>query len=895
MRPSFQLMYGVLVLLCMTSTASASIQAGHRNLRFVQDEIIVKYTSGTSRNEINSINQLHQTSVLSENRKGRFMKLKVHGQGRSIDKLVQQYRRDRRVEYAEPNYIVHAAMFPNDPYFHESWGLFNNGQTGGTTEADIFAPESWDVRSDASTVIVAVIDSGVDYTHPDLAPNMWTNDGEIAGNGIDDDNNGFVDDIRGWDFANGDNDPYDDHSHGTHVAGIIAAAGNNGTGSAGVCWSASIMPLKFLDATGNGTVTDAIEAIQYAVQKGAKLSNNSWGSEGFSQALKEAIGAADHLVIAAAGNSSSFTDITPFYPAAYDLPNIISTAATDHNDNLAAFSNYGPSTVHLGAPGVDILSTTPNESYEHMSGTSMAAPHVTGVAALLMAEFPASTIITVKDRILNAVSPAIGLRGRVATGGRLNGYDALLGKVSLEQPELTTIFYDDFEQENDPWTVQGETALWHLSGTRYSSISTSWHYGIDNTLNYDTGAANEGYLISPPIDLTTVTFSTLLFNHYLETEDDPNFDKAFVAISTDDGASFTEIFTSRSTDNIMAQETLDIAAYDGEIIRLRFSFDTVDKMYNDFEGWYIDDVSVIGQPAAPLPSLPPTADAGTGDTLSDADGDSFELYTLDGSASMDPEGFPLSYLWTEDQRVLGTAEVFTGSFSIGEHSITLTVTDNEGMSATDEVTVTVVANQPPVVDGGNDRSIDDEDGDGAETVLLNGSASSDPDGQIISYLWQDGETILGTAATLAVPLSIGEHVITLTVEDNGGATGADTFIVTVNDASIAPDARMHIADMDLLLMKRGSSYLGKSLVTVTDGNGMPLKGVSVSGRWELNASLLMVVTKGTDKNGVAVLESRKISVNSGDTLAFAVENLTLDGMTYIPADNAESSDSTHIP
>ena len=272
------------------------------------------------------------------------------------------------VLYAQPNYYVHLQTtgFPNDPNFSSQWGMNNTGQTGGTTDADIDAPEAWAITAGDSSIVVAVLDTGVDYTHPDLAANIWTNPGEIAGDGIDNDGNGFIDDVHGWDFQNEDNDPMDDHGHGTHVAGTIAAVGNNGVGVAGVAWNVTIMPLKIMSSS--GTSFDAIQALNYAVAMGVKISNNSYYMSGMYNAI-EAAGAAGHLFVTAAGNSGVNTDITPHYPSIYDLENIISVAATDHNDNKLSSSNYGLTTVDLGAPGANIYSTKKGGGYGNMSGT----------------------------------------------------------------------------------------------------------------------------------------------------------------------------------------------------------------------------------------------------------------------------------------------------------------------------------------------------------------------------------------------------------------------------------------------------------------------------------------------------------------------------------------------
>ena len=341
---------------------------------------------------------------------------------------VQTLQANPDIEYIEPNYIVRIQQrLPNDPQFSSLYGLDNRSQSGGRADADIDAPEAWALQT-GSDVIVAVIDSGVDYTHVDLRDNIWTNPGEIAANGIDDDGNGYVDDLHGWDFYNNDNDPMDDNFHGTHVAGTIAARGNNGIGVVGVNWSAKIMALKFIGPNGGGGVNAAIAALEYAVANGARISNNSWGGGGRSQALREAIAAAGrqgHLFVTAAGNDGINTDISPVYPASYDLDNIIAVAATDQNDRLAKFSNFGSSSVDLAAPGVEILSTVPNDQYRVVSGTSMAAPHVAGAAALLLAQNRGLTITGLKAALLNGTDPLAAPADATVSGGRLNVFRAL--------------------------------------------------------------------------------------------------------------------------------------------------------------------------------------------------------------------------------------------------------------------------------------------------------------------------------------------------------------------------------------------------------------------------------------------------------------------------------------
>src|SRR5262245_31265417 len=343
--------------------------------------------------------------------------------GVAAEEAVARLSQDPRVEYAEPNYLWTIDRTPDDPRYPEQYGLHNDGQTGGISGDDIGAERAWDKFTGDPQLLIGDIDTGADYDHPDLAANIWTNPGEIPGNHIDDDHNGYVDDVHGYDFLNHDGDPRDDNGHGTHTAGTIAAVGNNGLGVTGVVWRAKIVILKFLGSNGAGPTSAAVEALQYAVRMGVRLTNNSWGGGIYSRALEDAItaaGAAGSLFIAAAGNSRADTDRTPQYPGALPEDCIVTVAATDHADQLASFSNFGATTVDLAAPGVDVLSTFPGGAYRLLSGTSMATPHVTGAAAFLMGRFPAMEAAQVKARLLQFVDPVPGLTGRCVTGGRLD-------------------------------------------------------------------------------------------------------------------------------------------------------------------------------------------------------------------------------------------------------------------------------------------------------------------------------------------------------------------------------------------------------------------------------------------------------------------------------------------
>lgn len=279
----------------------------------------------------------------------------------SVEEAVKALAADPAVVYAQPNYRRQIAVTPDDTRFDELWGMHNTGQTGGSDDADIDAPEAWDIATGSADVKVAVVDTGIDYNHPDLDDQLWTNPGEIADNGIDDDENGYVDDVYGIDTVNDDSDPFDDHGHGSHVSGTIGGEGNNGLGVAGVNWDVTIMPVKTFDAGGSGWDEDIIEALAYVNMMGADVSSNSWGGGGYSQAMYDEIEAFPGLFCAAAGNDSMDNDSWMAYPASYDLDNILSVAATDMWDELAWFSNYGVATVDVGAPGDGILSCVPGK------------------------------------------------------------------------------------------------------------------------------------------------------------------------------------------------------------------------------------------------------------------------------------------------------------------------------------------------------------------------------------------------------------------------------------------------------------------------------------------------------------------------------------------------------
>jgi subtilisin family serine protease len=396
------------------------------------------------------------------------------------------------VKDCSPNFALSISdTIPNDPQFPSLWGM--------NASAGIDAPRAWDLTTGSSDVVVAVIDTGVDYSHPDLVQNMWVNPGEIAGDGIDNDNNGYVDDVHGMSAIGRTGDPRDDNGHGTHCAGTIAGRGNNGVGVAGVTWNSKIMALKFLSASGSGSQAGAVEAINYMVamrQRGVniRVSSNSWGGGGFSQILATAIRRAIDagiVFVAAAGNESNNNDQNASYPAGYD--GVVSVAAVDRNRNLASFSNYGQDSVDIAAPGVSILSTVHNGGYATLSGTSMATPHVSGAFALLFAASPDLSPGDAISKIYDSGIALASLSGVVRTGRLLNVGRALRGETAPVPPPTPTpvpcgydsrtiSFASDSALESSPIIAQGDEFVFKelnlpfsfpFSGNSVSSVTVS--------------------------------------------------------------------------------------------------------------------------------------------------------------------------------------------------------------------------------------------------------------------------------------------------------------------------------------------------------------------------------------------------------------------------------------
>jgi subtilisin family serine protease len=482
------------LLLSLITHASFAAPSG-----YASDRIIIKYKQRLS---AQSNQNMLASKDLTEDAKYPRLGITVLKTDKpsSIPKLVEELNALDSIEYAEPDYKLRIATTPNDPRFPELSGLHNAADT------DIDAPEAWGIGTGNNNIVVAVIDTGIDYNHPDLNDNIWTNPGEIPNDNIDNDNNGYIDDIHGINAISHTGDPMDDSKHGTHIAGTIGGKGNNNLGVTGVNWNVSIIGLKFLDAQGNGRTSDAIRCLDYALtlkQRGIniRVTNSSWGGHGYSQSLYDAfqaLGNAGILNAAAAGNNSDDNDTYPFYPASFNLDTIISVGATNNDDEFASFSNRGLNSVDLGAPGVRILSTIPGGGYASLNGTSMATPHVAGAAALLASLNPAMTPTDLKNTLMATVDPKPALKNYWISGGRLNLFNAVNPSQACEtryslpdnqwmqislpcNPGANNKISDVFK--NVPGTYDNDWVVYH-----YDTVNNIYiNLGINGILEQGTG------------------------------------------------------------------------------------------------------------------------------------------------------------------------------------------------------------------------------------------------------------------------------------------------------------------------------------------------------------------------------------------------------------------------
>lgn len=452
---------GIIYVLMAALTAASSAAQPANEPRFVPGRVLV-IPKQDKRADTEKVHRAKGRRVLKKIESARLEVVEL-APGENVADAIAEYKATGAVELAEPDYLMKASELPDDPFFYAQWGLHNTAQSGGgAADADMDAPEAWDsVRNDGNEVIVAIIDSGARLTHEDLAPNLWTNPNEIPGNGRDDDMNGYIDDVHGIDATSGSGNPTDVHGHGTHVAGIIGAAANNGAGIAGIARNVKLMPLRFMDPDGYGASSDAVEAIDYARRHGAKVMNASYGSPGPSGSMQRAIQTArlDGIVfVAAAGNYNSNNDVVMNYPSNFAVDNIVAVASTTSRDLRSSFSNYGALTVDVAAPGTMIFSCghAADNEYVYMSGTSMATPYVAGIAAMIRAQHPNWTAAQIVQHLIGTVDPLPDLQGITVSGGRVNMAKALApeppvqlkaaglndaGQFHLELPEAAGLAY----------------------------------------------------------------------------------------------------------------------------------------------------------------------------------------------------------------------------------------------------------------------------------------------------------------------------------------------------------------------------------------------------------------------------------------------------------------------
>lgn len=720
------------------------------------DSIIVKYKSNATKEMRKQARSLVKAKITDLNKdelddsytsllSGRLAKFKLSGM--STKDAIALLKSHQAIEYVEPDYQVSIARTPDDPRFDELWGLNNEGQTGGTADADIDAVEAWDISTGSRDVVVGVIDTGIDYSHSDLASNMWVNSSEIPGDGIDNDGNGFIDDVHGINAITDSGDPMDDEGHGTHVSGTIGASGGNGIGVVGVNHEVSLVGCKFLDAAGNGSTSDAIKCIDYMVSlknSGVNLRvlNNSWGGGGYSQALADAIAsseAADLLFVAAAGNDTIDNDVNPHYPSNYENASVLSVASTDQTDGISWFSHYGLTSVDMGAPGSAILSTTPGESYASYSGTSMATPHVAGAAALVLSINPELSTQELKDLLMNSGDANAALQGVTVAGTRLNVNQALIDADPTP----------GFKISADPLTQQIEAGQ-----------ATNYTFTIGSIAEWD--------------EEVTLELSTTLGGAYLSSLTARPGDEVMLNVETDTNTQWGEyeLTVTATAADIVKEQSVKLMVQPVGLNDFTYSSNTsVDIPDNSPVG----AVSVINVPDD-LTVFGTTADVDISHTYSG------DLVVKLVSAQGTQVTLQSNVGGSNDDIVRSfTSESFNGEVATGDWTLQVEDTAAADTGTINGWSLTLsaigeVSPQPP-------RASFDVETQGLTVNFIDSSTDSNND--ITQWSWSFGD---GATSSDQNPMHVyaasGNYDVELTVTDSEGNTSTSTQTVVVSDVEL---------------------------------------------------------------------------------------------------------------
>lgn len=742
-----------LALLPMLANASVDIQ---QVSGYAPDSLIVVYKEKASLADRRAVRGLVAATISDSNLDevddrfkhllaGRMAKFDLRGI--SVKVALEKLEKHPAVSYAQPNYKVRALGVPDDGRFSELWGLHNEGQTGGTPDADIDAPEAWDISTGSRDVIVGVIDTGVDYTHPDLVANMWSNPGEIPGDGVDNDGNGYIDDVHGINSILDNGDPMDDHGHGSHVAGTVGAEGNNSVGVVGVNHQVSLVGCKFLAADGFGSTADAIQCVDYFVAlknagHNVRVLNNSWGGGPEEQALRDAITAseqADILFVAAAGNDTSNNDVSPHYPSNYEHESILSVASTNHNDGISWFSNWGLTSVDLAAPGSDILSTVPG-GYGSASGTSMASPHVAGAAALVLAVNPGLSALEVKQLLMESGDDNADMQGKIVSGKRLN----LLNAVEAADPA------PGFRLSVSPRSTTitaGETASYEFSVSSVADWDGSVTLSLDSPL---AGASLSASTVSPGdtfmLDVATTAETQWGDYEFSVTGNSGELEKSQVVALTVLPQGLTDFtYTNEDAQPIPDNDAAGITS----VISIP------------------DDITVFGTDA--YVNITHTWSGDLIVKLTSPAGTEAVLHNRTGSGEDDIDrNFPL--------------DVFNGEVATGDW--TLSVSDNASRDVGTlnrwSLTITGIGEVLPAPP----QAAFSAESNGLQVSFTD--ASTDSNNDIVSWSWDFGD---GNSSDAQNPVHLygasGTYQVTLTVTDSEGQTDSHSMEVTVSDSEIS--------------------------------------------------------------------------------------------------------------